>query len=73
MLGFSNFNKRLSAVRETHAMVKRAVELPKDSLGNAMGQTIQWLESHNIVGQLLRANLHQKQYVDQVRPTLKPL
>ena len=73
MLGFSNFNKHLSAVRETHAIIKRAVELPKDSLGNAMGHTIQWLESHNIVGQLLRANLHQKQYVDQVRSSLKCL
>lgn len=67
MLGFSSFNKHLSAVRETHALVKRAIELSKGSLGDAMDDTVQWLHTHNIIGQLLRANLHQKQYVDQVR------
>ena len=67
MLSFSNFNKHLSAVRETHAIVKRAVELSTGSMGDATEGTIAWLQSHNIVGQLLRANLHQKQYVDQVR------
>lgn len=67
MLSFSNFNKHLSAVRETHAIVKRAVELSKGTVGDALEHTTLWLQSHNIVGQLLRANLHQKQYVDQVR------
>ena len=70
MLSFSNFNKHLSAVRETHAIVKRASELSKGHLDEPMQQTSVWLRSHNVVGQLLRANLHQKQYVDQVRQAL---
>lgn len=72
MLSFSNFNKHLSAVRETHAVVQRAVELSKGNMGDALEHTIHWLESHNIVGQLLRANLHQKQYVDQVKQAPPP-
>lgn len=28
---------------------------------------VDWLRDNDIVKQLLRANLHQKQYVDQVR------
>lgn len=69
MLSFGNFNKHLSAVRETHALVKRAADLSKGDEDQPMIHTASWLESHNIVGQLLRANLHQKQYVDQVSLT----
>ena len=67
MLSYSNFSKHLSAVRETNALVKRALDLGVADQGAAMERVKQWLQQHNIVGQLLRANLHQKQYVEQVR------
>lgn len=67
MLSYSNFSKHLSAVRETNALVKRALDLAVADHGAAMERVKQWLQQHNIVGQLLRANLHQKQYVEQVR------
>lgn len=66
MLSYSNFSKHLSAVRETNALVKRALDLSTSDQGAAMEHVKQWLQQHNIVGQLLRANLHQKQYVEQV-------
>lgn len=66
MLSYSNFSKHLSAVRETNAVVKRALDLSASDHGAAMNNVKQWLQHHNIVGQLLRANLHQKQYVEQV-------
>lgn len=66
MLNFSNFSKHLSAVRETNAIVKRALFLSSTDRGAAMAVIKKWLHQHNIVGQLLRTNLHQKQYVDQV-------
>ena len=66
MLNFSNFSKHLSAVRETNAIVKRAVDLSSADHGAAMAVIKKWLHRQNIVGQLLRTNLHQKQYVDQV-------
>ena len=67
MLSYSNFSKHLSAVRETNAVVKRALDLSASDHGVAMESVKQWLQHHNIVGDLLRANLHQKQYVEQVR------
>ena len=67
ILSYSNFSKHLSAVRETNAVVKRALDLSAADHGSAMEKVKQWLQRHNIVGQLLRANLHQKQYVEQVR------
>ncbi|KAL3156421.1 hypothetical protein ABBQ38_000732 [Trebouxia sp. C0009 RCD-2024] len=73
MLSYSNFSKHLSAVRETNALVKRALDLSTSDQGAAMEHVKQWLQQHNIVGQLLRANLHQKQYVEQVQKVLKNL
>ena len=70
MLSYSNFSKHLSAVRETNAVVKRALDLSAADHGAAMEKVKLWLQQHNIVGQLLRANLHQKQYVEQVQDRL---
>ena len=66
MLSYSNFNKHLSAVRETFAILKRASEIGRSDQGQAMQRIDTWLRQRNIVTQLLRANLHQRQYVDQV-------
>ena len=66
MLKFSNFSKHLSAVRETHVIVKRALDMSSADHGAAMAVVKKWLHQQSIVGQLLRTNLHQKQYIDQV-------
>ncbi|KAK9820599.1 hypothetical protein WJX72_012157 [[Myrmecia] bisecta] len=81
MLTSSNFNKHLSAVRETNALLKRAHALEQcqtasshaHSGASAVQSNVEWLQEHKVVQQLLRANLHQKQYVDQVQKVLKSL
>lgn len=73
MLGFSNFNKHLAAVRETHAMLWATQHVSKQETGPTqalpMSSHIRWMQEHSVVQQLLRSNLHQKQYVEQVRVT----
>ena len=70
MLGFSNFNKHLAAVRETHAMLWATQHVSKQETGPMqalpMSSHIRWMQEHSVVQQLLRSNLHQKQYVEQV-------
>lgn len=66
MLGYSNFNKHLSAVRETHNILRRAQEFSRTDQGKVMRRVNSWLQEHSVVAQLLRSNLHQRQYVDQV-------
>ena len=73
MLGFSNFNKHLAAVRETHAMLWATQHVSKQEVGPTqalpMASHIRWMQEHSVVQQLLRSNLHQKQYVEQVGVT----
>ena len=73
MLGFSNFNKHLAAVRETHAMLWATQHISKQEIGPTqalpMSSHIRWMQEHSVVQQLLRSNLHQKQYVEQVGVT----
>lgn len=66
MLSYSNFNKHLTAVRETFAVLRRAQDISRSDQGRAMQRANAWLQQHNVVAQLLRSNLHQRQYVDQV-------
>ena len=66
MLSYSNFNKHLTAVRETFAVLRRAQDISRSDQGRAMQRANAWLPQHNVVAQLLRSNLHQRQYVDQV-------
>lgn len=66
MLSYGNFNKHLSAVREIFYTLRRAQELSRSDRGQVMQRINAWLQRHNVVAQLLRSNLHQRQYVDQV-------
>ncbi|KAK9798582.1 hypothetical protein WJX73_003480 [Symbiochloris irregularis] len=73
LLGQSSFSKHLTAVRETNLLLKRAVDIRDADQGHSMKVNVEWLRENDIVKQLLRANLHQKQYVDQVQKVLKNL
>ncbi|KAK9866116.1 hypothetical protein WJX84_008107, partial [Apatococcus fuscideae] len=73
MLSFSTFSKHLAAVRETNELLKRSMESQVDDEGHSLQVNVRWLQEHGIVKELLRANLHQKQYVDQVQNVLKKL
>jgi len=70
MLTFSNFNKHLSAVKETLKVLKRSNDLKASDGGAAMKEILRWTEEKEIVKSMLRGSLHQKQYVDQVQKIL---
>lgn len=55
-------------MRETAQLVARAAELQHQSSAGAgaLEATSTWLREHDIIGGLLRANLHLAQYVAQV-------
>lgn len=55
-------------MRETSQLVARAADLRKlnNGSGGALMVTTAWLREHDIIGGLLRANLHLAQYVAQV-------
>lgn len=44
-----------------------------DTVSVIVQVNVRWLQEHGIVKELLRANLHQKQYVDQVQNVLQKL
>ena len=44
-----------------------------DTVSGIVQVNVRWLQEHGIVKELLRANLHQKQYVDQVQNVLQKL
>ncbi|KAK9822778.1 hypothetical protein WJX74_007862 [Apatococcus lobatus] len=73
MLSFSTFSKHLAAVRETNELLKRSMDMQSEDRGQCLQVNVRWLQEHGIVKELLRANLHQKQYVDQVQNVLKKL
>lgn len=66
MLESSTFNKLLSGVRECNKLLKEAATL-KRSDKEQFRALIRWFEEHDIVQRILRTNLHQKQYVQEVR------
>eukprot|EP00879_Flechtneria_rotunda_P017730 GHRR01018586.1.p1 GENE.GHRR01018586.1~~GHRR01018586.1.p1 ORF type:complete len:506 (+),score=147.82 GHRR01018586.1:302-1819(+) len=68
MLESSNFNKLLSGVTECKSMLKGAVkdQKPPDS-PCSLQSLVKWMNDNNIVQRILRTNLHQRQYVEQVQ------
>lgn len=73
LLSHASFNKHLAAVREINRLLTRAQLLIDTDGGVAIEAAVSWLRQHGLVQRLLRANLHQKQYVDQVQKVLKVL
>ena len=63
LLAQATFQKHLCAVREINAMLARS-DGPASS--SSAARVVQWLRSDQVIPRLLRSNLHQKQYVDQV-------
>lgn len=66
MLESSTFNKLLSGVRECNKLLKEASVQKRADKVQFQALT-QWIEQHDIVHRILRTNLHQKQYVQEVR------
>uniref|UniRef100_A0A061RL24 Ubiquitin carboxyl-terminal hydrolase 9/24 n=2 Tax=Tetraselmis sp. GSL018 TaxID=582737 RepID=A0A061RL24_9CHLO len=71
MLSSSNFNKHLSAVRETLKLLRRCHDLRSVDGGASLKENLNWLNAQSIVKLMLRGSLHQKQFVDQVQHILK--
>ncbi|BDA41234.1 probable ubiquitin carboxyl-terminal hydrolase FAF-X [Coccomyxa sp. Obi] len=77
LLENSVFNKHLTAVREINNMLQRAKDVRANcgeaNAGKPMKDAVGWLVQKDMVQALLRAHLHQRQYVDQVQKVLKTL
>ncbi|EIE24996.1 hypothetical protein COCSUDRAFT_46553 [Coccomyxa subellipsoidea C-169] len=77
LLEHSVFNKHLTAVREINNMLQRAKDVrsvcPGPEGQKPMKDAVGWLVQKGMVQVLLRAHLHQRQYVDQVQKVLKTL
>lgn len=63
LLTQATFQKHLCAVREINAMLARSEASASPSTAAGIAQ---WLRQSHVVPRLLKSNLHQKQYVDQV-------
>eukprot|EP00775_Hariotina_reticulata_P001572 gene1572-1911_t len=66
MLESSSFNKLLSGVRECNTILK-SLSHSKPEHEPACEDLINWMQENNIVQRILRTNLHQRQYVQEVQ------
>ncbi|KAK9838464.1 hypothetical protein WJX81_000965 [Elliptochloris bilobata] len=80
LLTFTTFSKHMAAVRETHSLLHCALDMrdrpraPEPSDGGAcIKAAVAWLNEKDVVRVLLRAHLHQRQYMDQVQKVLRIL
>eukprot|EP00878_Enallax_costatus_P022845 GHUV01024275.1.p1 GENE.GHUV01024275.1~~GHUV01024275.1.p1 ORF type:complete len:537 (+),score=158.41 GHUV01024275.1:657-2267(+) len=71
MLESSSFNKLLSGVRECNKLLQDAARDRRDR--SQIQALIQWIEQNDVVQRILRTNLHQKQYVQEVQGIMKVL
>ncbi|KAF6260179.1 hypothetical protein COO60DRAFT_1700419 [Scenedesmus sp. NREL 46B-D3] len=67
MLESSSFNKLLSGVRECNRMLVNAARDGNRQCGPTLKMLVGWMSKEGIVQRILRTNLHQRQYVQEVQ------
>ncbi|KAI8477153.1 MAG: hypothetical protein J3K34DRAFT_455469 [Monoraphidium minutum] len=74
MMEATSFVKQLSGVRELRDALRRVANLEEGEGREARVQAfVDWMEEHRLVERMLRANLHQRQYMQQVNAILHDL
>ncbi|WIA22029.1 hypothetical protein OEZ85_004379 [Tetradesmus obliquus] len=67
MLESSSFNKLLSGVRECNRMLRNAADSGSRQCGPTLEMLVGWMADQGIVQRILRTNLHQRQYMQEVQ------